>query len=122
MLLKNETDVLIDKMILCGIEIEGIDNMTNLISQNIVSISQTNPCIYRTHDGQAFTDLILHDEVVNRFKAGAICKGGKIRPFCFLEMCIPGSNNLNCFSCNDYFDQVKLIQDELYIPVALFWD
>lgn len=108
----NENLALLDKCDFSGILIDDISNMQSLVDKNLLEIN-TGKLKYYTKTGKEFSRLSLHDELIDRFKAGIYFKNGNT--YGTLQTSIKGSQygNLYCYTVKEYQNYLEEIKEHL---------
>lgn len=108
----SENIALIDKCIFSGILIEDIEDMEKLVKQNLLEIN-TGKQKYLTKTMKEFSRLSLHDELIDRLKAGVYFKN--LNTYGTLQTSIKDNelSNLHCYTVEEYKKFLEIIKEHL---------
>ena len=107
-----ENIALIDKCIFSGVLIEDIEDMEKLVKQNLLEIN-TGKQKYLTKTMKEFSCLSLHDELIDRLKAGVYFKN--LNTYGTLQTSIKDNelSNLHCYTVEEYKKFLEKIKKHL---------
>ncbi len=110
-----EKTALLDKLILSNIIIKDFKDFDKLVKKEIIEVSPTQ-IQYITASGKMFKRLLIdNDNLIDKMVAGSKVMGNKRVDYCNLSTTIKNSElgNLNCYTVNEYLEQLQKIKDHL---------